>query len=245
MFDPKHLPDVFDLLVRIAEAVVATVGPTSEVVVHDLRNPEHTVIGISGNLTRRAVGAPVPDPELLPGYVDAFQEDLIRYRTLTGSGRELLSSTVWVRDIDGHIVGALCINMDFANIRLARDLLDRAIENLPASTPDRASLATFATSVEDFVAIALRGAMREIGKEPMQLDRRDKVRLIRELNAAGVFEIRRAAEIVARELGISRATVYTYLKDARIEPGGLVMSGSNNGNAPGQSEDLAGPLPLG
>lgn len=217
MFDAQHLSAVFALLARVAEAVVATAGPNCEVVVHDLRTPEHTVVAISGRLTHRFVGAPAPDPELLPGNVDRFGDDQILYRTVTPFGKELISSTVWVRDVGGHIVGALCINMDFADLRLARDLIDRVVTDVPASSANGA-LTTFATSAEEFVAIALRGAMRDAGKPLHLLTRDDKIRIICRLDQAGVFSLRHAAGIVAAELGVSRASVYSYLKDARTEP---------------------------
>jgi predicted transcriptional regulator YheO len=224
MFKYDQLEQVFELLARVGEAVAATVGPNCEVVVHDLRTPEHTVVAISGNLTRRAVGAPVPDPELLPGNVDRFQEDLLHYKALTPGGRELVSSTVWVRDTRNHIVGALCINMDFANLRLARDLLTRAIADVPSSKAD-GGLTTFATSPEEFAAIALKQVIQEIDRPLHQLDRDDKIQVIGELDKAGVFALRRAADIVASELGVSRASVYSYLKDARGETSEVVAPG--------------------
>jgi predicted transcriptional regulator YheO len=222
MFEHHQLQHVFDLLARVGEAVAATVGPSCEVVVHDLRTPEHTVVAISGNLTRRAVGAPVPDPELLPGNVDRFREDLLLYSTFTPGGRELVSSTVWIRDENDHIVGALCINMDFVNLRLARDLLDRAIADVPWPKSD-GGLTTFATSPEEFVAIALKQVVNEIGRPLHQLDRENKIRILGELDKAGVFALRRASDIVANELGVSRASVYSYLKDAREETNQVAM----------------------
>jgi predicted transcriptional regulator YheO len=222
MFEHHQLQHVFDLLARVGEAVAATVGPSCEVVVHDLRTPEHTVVAISGNLTRRAVGAPVPDPELLPGNVDRFREDLLLYSTFTPGGRELVSSTVWIRDENDHIVGALCINMDFVNLRLARDLLDRAIADVPLPKSD-GGLTTFATSPEEFVAIALKQVVNEIGLPLHQLDRENKIRILGELDRAGVFALRRASDIVANELGVSRASVYSYLKDAREETNQVAM----------------------
>jgi predicted transcriptional regulator YheO len=214
-FAHTDLDEVFSLLARVGDAVVATVGPHSEVVVHDLRDPEHTVVAISGNLTRRSVGSPVPNPDLLPENVNRFDSDLHLYRTETPFGRSLLSSTVWVRDRSGHIVGALCINMDFADIRAARDLLERAL------TPDIAqngnSLSTFATSGEDFVTVALAKSLLTSRKRNISW-REDKILAMARLRDAGVFSLRRSSELVAAELGISRASVYSYLKDLREQP---------------------------
>lgn len=222
MFRPDQLGEVFDLLAHVAEAVVATVGPDCEVVVHDLRNPEHSIVAIHGNLTRRFVGSPISDPELLAGNVDQFTESQLNYPTITPFGKELLSSTVWVRDLTGRIVGALCINMDFDNLRAARDLLDRSIVETPAPSSAN-SLLTFATTAEEFAQIALKGVLREIGKPLHHLDREDRVHIVRELDKAGVFNLRGSAETVAQELGVSRASVYSYLTAARAEPAGAAV----------------------
>lgn len=107
MFEEHQLSQVYILLARIARAIVATVGSQCEVVVHDLRTPESSVVAISGNLTGRTVGAPTPDPEMLPDNLTTFQDDIIREHTRTPAGRQLVSSTVWVRNTTGQIVGAI------------------------------------------------------------------------------------------------------------------------------------------
>lgn len=216
MFEEDQLPQVFALLARIAKAVVATVGSNCEIAIHDLRNPEHSVVALSGNLTGRTVGAPVPDPELLPENVVRFSDDDLCYSTRTPSGKQLFSSTVWVRNAAGHIVGALCINMDFSDIQQARDLLNRMLVNSEA-TSTRRELETFATTPEDFVLIALRDAVKELGKPIHHLERQDKVDLIERLDRAGVFSFRQAVDIISKELGISRSSTYSYLKNVRNE----------------------------
>jgi predicted transcriptional regulator YheO len=214
MFEEKDLEEVFALLARIGNAVAATAGPHTEVVVHDLRDPEHTVVAISGNLTRRHIGSPAPDPEFLPGNLNQFKEDLLIYRTANSLGEPLVSSTVWVRDNHDNIVGALCINVDFNGLRQARELLERML--IPElSLNGDVPLQTFASSPEDFVSVALRQALLDVGKEKYQLDKHDKLLVIDRLRDAGVFELRRASELVAEELGVSRASVYAYLKRVR------------------------------
>lgn len=216
MFEEQQLPQVFELLSRVARAIVATVGMQCEVVVHDLRNPDHTLISISGNLTDRTVGAPVPDTEFLPRNLTSFQDDVIRQPARTPRGRELISSTVWVRDTTGAIVGAICINMDFNDLRHARDLLNRALADI--ETPQETEvLETFATSPQDFIEIALRGAIRKVGKPLHHLNRQDKIAIVGALEQAEVFRFSQSVEIVMEQLGISRASIYAYLKEIRGE----------------------------
>lgn len=212
MFEEDRLPQVFALLARIAKAVVATVGSNCEVVIHDLRNPEHSVVAISGNLTNRSIGAPVPDPEMLPENVVRFSDDDLCYKTRTPNGKQLLSSTVWVRDTTGRIVGALCINMDFSDIQQARNLLDRMLVGSEGSSPQK-ELETFATSPEEFVSIALQESIKELNKPIQQLERQDKVLLIQKLEKAGVFSFRQAVDIISAEIGVSRSSIYNYRKE--------------------------------
>jgi predicted transcriptional regulator YheO len=217
MFEEQQLPQVYALLARIARAIVATVGSQCEVVVHDLRAPEQSVVALSGNLTGRTVGAPAPDPDMLPGNLGVFQDDILREHTRTSAGKQLVSSTVWVRNEKSEIVGAICINMDFSDLRRARDLLNQVLTEQGSETTMKTSFETFATSPEEFVAIALRGAVQKIGKPIHHLNRQDKIEIIRELELAGVFRFQHTIDIVMQELGVSRASIYAYLKDIRQE----------------------------
>lgn len=209
-FDATELPAAFELLGRIGRAVVATIGPECEVVVHDLRQPEHSVIAISGNLTGRRVGAPVPDRQLLPGEVDKFTEDDLRRTAITPTGRELLASTSWIRDRSGHIVGALCINVDRSGLERARDLIDAHL-----GPPDRTPppLFSFASDIEELTQTAVAAV---IGRGPRRrLHPAQRVELLRRLDNDGVFALRGGASHVAADLGVSRSTVYGDLRKAR------------------------------
>jgi predicted transcriptional regulator YheO len=213
-FTPAELPAVFELLGRVANAAVTTFGPDCEVVVHDLREPEHSVVAICGSLTGRQVGAPVPDPALMPGVVDAFTRDDLRRQARTPSGRALLASTSWIRDTDGHIVGAVCINIDQAELRRARDIIDRRM--VAADSPEESPLTTFATDISHFAAVATREAIGS-ASPTRRLTRPELVAIVRHLDRAGVFSLRGAARTVGQELGLSRASIYGYLRDARAD----------------------------
>jgi predicted transcriptional regulator YheO len=51
-----------------------------------------------------------------------------------------------------------------------------------------------------------------------ELSREDKITLIAKLDDKGVFQVKRAASILASQFGFSKATIYNYLREAR---GGL------------------------
>ncbi|RPI75229.1 MAG: transcriptional regulator, partial [Desulfobacteraceae bacterium] len=91
---------VLELLQRVAKGIVAVVGPHCEAVIHDLADPEHSVVWIEGRLTGRSVGAPIPDLSFVPDKLNRDTPDQFNYRTRIGT-RSLQSSTVWVRDEAG------------------------------------------------------------------------------------------------------------------------------------------------
>ncbi len=61
---------------------------------------------------------------------------------------------------------------------------------------------------------------REEGVPLAALSREAKQRVVRQLDDAGAFRLRKAVEEVADALGVSRFTVYNYLNGARDESTG-------------------------
>ena len=47
------------------------------------------------------------------------------------------------------------------------------------------------------------------------MSREEKVSLVGRLADKGIFQVKKAVPVVADQLGLSRATVYNYLRDAR------------------------------
>ncbi len=221
-FLPDQMDALFELLGRIAESFVHTLGENAEIVVHDLRSIDSSVVAIGGALTNRKVGAPIPDPEFLPEHLSTMTDDQLNYLTQTRDGHILCSSTVWIRDDHGKIVGAICINVDQSDIRLAQTILTRCVAQLPSIAPsaERAEtprLTTFARDIDQFVALALESTLQSVGKLPHQMSRADRISMISELDRQGIFQLRGAAETVAQQLGVSRATVFNYLRETRSQ----------------------------
>ena len=76
--------------------------------------------------------------------------------------------------------------------------------------------------------------LAEIGDEPRFMNRGGKVDLIARLDAKGIFQVKKAAPILAEQLGLSRATIYNYLREAReqgappLSEAGLTAAGPLN-----------------
>jgi predicted transcriptional regulator YheO len=219
-FPDESLDAVFEMLGRLATAFVLTLGEHTEIVVHDLRTIDASVIAIAGNLTNRVVGAPIPDPEFMPDRLRSMREDEFLYTTQTPDGRRLCSSTVWIRNLSGVIRGAVCVNVDYSQLEQANELLGSLMSGLPsvdslASLEATPPLTTFARSIEDFVDTALGQVQHGVGKPIHQWTKAERITAIASLEEQGVFQLRRSVETVAQHLGVSRATLFSDLREIR------------------------------
>ncbi len=208
-------PWCFDLLERLAEAIVAVVGPHCEVVVHDFGDLEHSAVIVAGDITGREPGAPVPDLGFVADGLDRDAADQLNYRARIGE-HYLQSSTVWIRDAGGNPTGAICINVDYSSLLTARDI----INSLAASTQQVSDLVvsdTFARDSGELIRLSVHEVLSEQGLDTTaEMCYDAKLRLIEVLESRGLFQMRGAVNQVAEQLGVSRATVYNYRSNLRV-----------------------------
>ncbi len=71
---------------------------------------------------------------------------------------------------------------------------------------------TFDAAGADAIRARIDQFAASMATTPRALKAEDRRVLVKELKAAGLLELRRAMEIVAAHLGVSRASVYSYAK---------------------------------
>ncbi|MGM4984256.1 MULTISPECIES: helix-turn-helix transcriptional regulator [Rhizobium] len=192
----------------IAEAVATLLKPHAEVVIHDLRT--QTIAYIANNLSRREVGgsslAELKD-------IGSLGADVIGpYRKTNFDGRQLKSITSVLRNTAGEPFGLLCINFDIAPIEAARDALNLLAAFQGAGAQPSA---LFRADWQETVNAAIADFLGERGLAASALAREDHAALVEMLEQEGYFSIRNLVPYLARLLGISRATVYKHLREAR------------------------------
>ncbi|GGL61970.1 DNA-binding protein [Streptomyces fumigatiscleroticus] len=201
-------------LAPVVDGIVATLGSFCEVVVHDFRRPEHSVVAIAGSVTGRGVGGSMS--EIGMGLLARGDEagDELNYLTRTRSGKLVKSSTMVLRDSHGTVFGALCVNLDITAVHQVGGLIgELAGVAAPAAVPTT----TFGNDVGSVVDALVDSRQLRLNKPWNALGRAERLRLFRDLDDDGVFAVRGAAQQVADRLGISRASAYHYLAQARAE----------------------------
>jgi predicted transcriptional regulator YheO len=209
------IDDFMHLLRPLARSVAAMMGPSCEVVIHDFGKVDHSIVYIeNGHVTGRQVGDTLTNLGLQTLYQGAPEDDYLNYATETTDGRTLKSSSVFVRDRQGNLLGALCLNFDTSQLDIAVQII-KGIVNLNPTSP--AMPEKFTSDVNQLLERLVEEAIASIGRPPALMSREEKQRVVELLEPQGAFLIKRSVERVATALDVSRFTVYSYLDEIRTK----------------------------
>lgn len=206
---------IFESLKRIAAALSKTFGRNCEVAIHDLDLLPNSLIHIEGDVTKRKRGAPITDLVLRALRREGDDAaDICNYKAITKDGKVLKSSTIFIRDSARKVIGAFCINFCITEYLNAVSLLEDFVRISLANSIPRDE--TFALSLNETIESLMEAAIKKTGKQPATMTKEEKVNLVSYLENEGAFIIKGAVEFVATALGVSKYTVYNYLKEVRI-----------------------------
>ncbi|GGU31852.1 helix-turn-helix transcriptional regulator [Streptomyces coeruleorubidus] len=204
-------------LTPVVDGIAATFGPVCEVVLHDYRNPEKSVVAVAGSVTGRTVGGAMSEIGMRVLAHGDEAADELNYVTRTRNGTLVKSSTMVLRDSTGAVFGALCVNVDVGAVSQVHGLLG-ALAGLGAA-PAELPTTTFGNDIDSVVDALVDAHQSRQRGSWAELDRGERLELFGGLDARGVFAVRGAVEQVAARLGISRASAYNYLSLARAAHG--------------------------
>ena len=139
----------------------------------------------------------------------------INYRNETSDGRVLRSSTMFIRDEDGHIVGSLCINQDLTDYIVASKLIQENISFQESEEKVEGTEEVFAHDISEVMEVMVSGELEVMQKPVAYMQKEDKLAVVESLEEKGIFDIKGAVEYVAERLGVTNFTVYNYLKEIR------------------------------
>ena len=184
----QHQAALIDNVKQIADGLARTFAPFCEVVVHDLRDPA-TELG-------RLRIADSSYPQIVANYANQFAD-----------GRPAKSTSIGIKDAEGRYVAALCMNVDLTLFRSMQNALEQfnATDASPVQESlDPANAEAIRRRIDQYAA--------SLASSPQLLKASERRALMRELKVGGFLEVRRAVEIAASHLGISRATAYNDIK---------------------------------
>ncbi|EJZ58233.1 hypothetical protein I1A_002560 [Pseudomonas fluorescens R124] len=212
---------VFNVLKATIRALASVVGQNTEILLHDLTNPEKSVVFIAnGHISGRQIGSPIlGGPEQDRGFTAVMQAANVQQGTdpvvvtdypTTLNGRTLRSATAVFRDSTGRPFASLCVNADLSGLDAAQVFLDQLKPLLSTTTkeppPEPADM-------EVLMAQIIQDSLKRLGSEKMT--KHAKVDAVRVMQERGLFIVKGGVEKAAAALGVTRFTVYNYLEQIR------------------------------
>ncbi|MFJ5716313.1 transcriptional regulator [Neobacillus sp. NPDC093127] len=222
----NNIPSQLQPYIPLVEFLGSVMGNQCEVVLHNVRNIENSIVAIkNGHISNRKIGGSLTDLALKilknKSYVE--KDYLINYSGKTQDGKIVRSSTYFIKDEIGNVVGMLCFNMDLSIMVETRNLLDSLINathkvpsnglDLNGKTPSDIGnpIEDLHTSIEDLTTSIILNTLSEANIPPDRMSADEKIEIVKQLNEKGVFLIKGAVSEVSVHLKTSEATVYRYL----------------------------------
>ncbi len=212
--------EIIEALKPIVKGIALLVGSDCEVVLHSFKDMEHSVVAIeNGHITGRKIGSSVTDSglEIIEEILSKGKSIVGPYRGIAPNGRPLRSVTVPIRNKNGRLIGALCMNFDISKVINIKSLIDSL-----TVFPDEK---TVTDDIDKSSSLSVEELMKEIFKEVLHatgakgdLPPHERNRLIvKELYRRRFFQIKDAVDLVAKKLGISRFTIYNYIRELKFD----------------------------
>ncbi|MCY6372719.1 helix-turn-helix transcriptional regulator [Clostridium ganghwense] len=217
MSDDQLLQSYMPLVHFLGEAL----GSTCEIALHDVRNPDNSLIAITNNdgISRRSIGSPLTDfgLKIMKEKNYKNKEFITKYPSKTTDGKILRSSSFFIKNNDNEVIGLLCINVNISDFIHAANFLNKFLSEISGG-PER-NLAeeknplpnNLSGSMDELLISIIENTMAEINVPPERMSPEEKMSIVHKLDEKGVFLLKGAVGEVAEYLKTSENTIYRYI----------------------------------
>lgn len=188
-------------------------GPSCEVVLHNIKTPERSVIAIeNGYLSGRGVGSPLTEfaKKTIESGTDQKIDYMVNYNG-SSKGRNFLSSTYFIKNSSGTLIGMLCINKDLSVISELQNVIDRLQQQYNLFNPTSSVKEHLDTPVNQLLHGLIQDTINASGFESAHMKINEKVQIVHALKDKGILSMKGAISETARQLDVSEPTIYRYL----------------------------------
>lgn len=199
--------EAFDFLNRLAKGIALTFGGSCETLIHDMSVKGHPILAIyNGHVSGREVGSIV---DVLGSTKDLDElvtgVDFVNHLAVTPDGKQIKSSTFQL--VGENYQLALGINFDFSDLVNANRLF-LGLMNVGGDLQSAIWQAG-----EGMLSEIFEEALGVVGKPLDDMNKKDRLKLIKLLKDKNVFNIQKSVPFVSEKLNVSRYTVYNYLHE--------------------------------
>jgi len=203
--------------ISIADFLGEVLGDNTEILLHDLTDYKKSIVHIiNGHISNRKIGDPVTDLvlEFIRTESKGNKQFISKYNSKTIEGRLLYSSTYFIRDDSNKIVGALCLNSDYHQVKKSLSFLTSLLPNYvdDKTLSIKNIKENLNSDPQELTFNKIDTIINQFDVLPMRMTTKEKTEVITALNDCGIFNIRGSVQEVANKLHMSEPSVYRYIK---------------------------------
>ncbi len=212
--------EIIDAMKPVVKGIALLIGDDCEVVLHSFKDMEHSVVAIeNGHITGRKLGSSLTDSglEIIEDIVKEGKEIVGPYRGIAPNGKPLRSVTVPIRNKKGRLIGAICMNFNINKITNIKDFIDNLLHFPEEKILSEEVAKSSSLSIEELMKQIFKEVLLSTGaKGDLPPHERNRL-IVKELYRRKFFQIKDAIDLVANKLGISRFTIYNYIREFKFE----------------------------
>lgn len=211
--------DILSMYLPLVDFLSQALGSSTEVVLNDCSNPACSVMAIRNSQSGREPGSPITDYGMNVIRNEEYKNrDYELHYKGKAYGKDFISSTFYIKDPSGRLIGMLCLNTDMTS---ASNMINAAVKFLEemhydslisGSSSTQPVMENLDTSLTTLIDPLISRAMEKYGQDPAHMTQEEKMSVVHELSAQGVSSIKGGIAEIAERLQISESTVYRYLK---------------------------------
>lgn len=200
--------EAFRMLDDIARGIAMTFGKNCETLIQDYAKPDHPVLVIyNGHVSGRDVGSSLEITTNASRYVQGVQitDHFINCLALRNN-RKIKTTSFNFRGEDYYY--CLGINYDFTVLAEMQNVLENM--NMVGEELDIMVDQNYLSQMLDSILKQMDVPLEKMKKE-------SRMEVIRQLKSQNAFSFQKSVPYVAERLGISRCTIYGYIKKLNVE----------------------------
>jgi predicted transcriptional regulator YheO len=194
----------------VAEAISKLLYPFAEVIIHDLKKDQ--IEAIFNPISNRKAGDSSYLDRVDFELKDSLPSIIGPYEKLNYDGRKLKSISIIIKNKEDLAIGFLCINLDISKFDTYQNILNIFLSNHDSSLSEKTQT-VFKDDLYQQINVFVQQYCLDNHLNLETLSRVQKKHLILKLKQEGALLGKNASQYIARTLGVSRATVYNYLKE--------------------------------
>lgn len=205
--------------------IAQIVGENCEVVLHNVTNPDHSIVAIVNNhISGRKVNGSLTDLaiEIIKKKLYKDRNYIDNYKAVTKNNKILRSASYFIKDDNGELIGMICVNVDVTDMVKARDVLDAMImidkDQNKVQPVEQNGLSLFENldeNIDEVILSLITSVLSEYEVVPERMSADEKMEVVKKLNDKGVFLFKGGVSEVAKYLKASETTIYRYLNKVK------------------------------